>query len=124
MKIVFMHYHLKTGGVTTFLKHQVEALKNDCDMCVITGEMAKTDFPAEMIHIPQLAYSADYPHAFEPEDVAGQVVRAVESHFNGACDIVHVHNPILAKNKNFLKNAIFIHRYIIVYLEVQKIHFL
>jgi hypothetical protein len=103
MKIAFVHYHLKTGGVTTCLKHQVEALKNDCDMCVITGEMAKTDFPAEMIHIPQLAYSADYPHAFEPEDVAGQVVRAVESHFSGACDIVHVHNPILAKNKKFLK---------------------
>ncbi|MGD2037000.1 MAG: hypothetical protein PVH28_03895 [Desulfobacterales bacterium] len=103
MKIAFVHYHLKTGGVTTCLKHQVEALKNDCDMCVITGEMAKTDFPAAMIHIPQLAYSADYPHAFEPEEVAEQMVRSIESHFNGPCDIVHVHNPILAKNKKFLK---------------------
>jgi hypothetical protein len=103
MKIAFVHYHLKTGGVTTCLRHQVEALKNDCDMCVITGEMGKTDFPAKTIHIPQLAYSADYPHAFEPEDVADQVARAIESHFNGPCDIVHVHNPILAKNKKFLK---------------------
>jgi hypothetical protein len=103
MKIAFVHYHLKTGGVTTCLKHQVEALKNDCDMCVITGEMAKTGFPAKMIHIPQLAYSAAYPHAFEPEDVAAEMVRAIESHFNGPCDIVHVHNPILAKNKKFLK---------------------
>lgn len=98
-----MHYHLKTGGVTTCLKNQVEALKNDCDICLITGEMAKTGFAAEMIHIPQLAYSADYPHPFEPEDVADEVVRAIESHFNGPCDIVHVHNPILAKNKKFLK---------------------
>ena len=103
MKIAFVHYHLKTGGVTTCLKHQVEALRNDCDMCVLTGEMAQMGFPAEMIHIPQLAYSADYPHAFDPGDVADQVVRAIESHFNGPCDIVHVHNPILAKNKNFLK---------------------
>jgi hypothetical protein len=103
MKIAFVHYHLKTGGVTTCLKHQVEALKNDCDMCVITAEMAKTDFPAAMIHIPQLAYSADYPHAFEPEEVAEQMVRSIQSHFNGPCDIVHVHNPILAKNKKFLK---------------------
>ena len=103
MKIAFVHYHLKTGGVTTCLKHQLEALKNDCDMCVITGEIPKTGFPAEVIHIPQLAYSAEYPHAFEPGDVADEVVRAIESYFNGSCDIVHVHNPILAKNKKFLK---------------------
>jgi hypothetical protein len=103
MNIVFMHYHLKTGGVTTCLKHQVEALKNDYRLCVISGEMAKTDFPANVIHIPQLAYSADYHHSFEAEDVASAVVRAIESHFGGPCDIVHVHNPILAKNKKFLK---------------------
>ena len=103
MNIVFMHYHLKTGGVTTCLKHQVEALKDDCHLCVITGETAKDAFPAKVIQIPQLAYSADYHHSFEPEDVASTVVRAIESHFNGPCDIVHVHNPILAKNKKFLK---------------------
>jgi hypothetical protein len=98
-----MHYHLKTGGVTTCLKHQVEALKNDCDVCVITGELSKTGFPAKTIHIPELAYSADYHRSFEPEKVAAAVVQAIESHFNGPCDIVHVHNPILAKNKKFLK---------------------
>jgi hypothetical protein len=103
VNIVFIHYHLKTGGVTTCLKHQVEALKNDCNLGVITGEMAQTAFPAKVIHIPQLAYSANYHHSFEPEDVASAVVKAIESHFNGPCDVVHVHNPILAKNKKFLK---------------------
>ena len=103
MKIVFMHYHLKTGGVTTCLKNQVEALKNDCDVCVITGELSQTGFPAKTIHIPELAYTADYHRFFEPEKVAATVVQAIESHFSGPCNIVHVHNPILAKNKNFLK---------------------
>jgi hypothetical protein len=103
MKIVFIHYHLKTGGVTTCLKHQVEALKNDCDMCVITGELSQTGFPAKTIHIPELAYSADYHGIFQPEDAAAAVAQAIESNFNGPCDIVHVHNPILAKNKDFLK---------------------
>ena len=98
-----MHYHLKTGGVTTCLKHQVEALKNDCAVCVITGEMPQIAFPAKTIHIPELAYSADYQRSFEPENVAAKVVQAIESHFSGPCDIVHVHNPILAKNKKFLK---------------------
>jgi glycosyltransferase involved in cell wall biosynthesis len=103
VKIVFMHYHLKTGGVTTCLKNQVEALKSDCDVCVITGELPQTGFPAKTIHIPELAYSADYQRSFEPAKVAAAVVRSIESHFGGPCDIVHVHNPILAKNKNFLK---------------------
>ena len=103
MKIVFMHYHLKTGGVTTCLKNQVEALKSDYDVCVITGELPQTDFPANTIHVPELTYSADYHRTFEPEEVAAAMVRSIESHFGGPCDIVHVHNPILAKNKNFLK---------------------
>ena len=102
MKIVFMHYHLKTGGVTTCLKHQVEALKKDCDVCVVTGELSQTGFPAKTIHIPELAYSTDYHRSFESEKVAASIVRAIESYFNGPCDIVHVHNPILAKNKKFL----------------------
>jgi hypothetical protein len=102
MKIAFMHYHLKTGGVTTCLKHQVEAVKNDCDVCVVTGEVPQTGFPAQTIHIPELAYSADYRRFFEPKKVATNIVRAIESHFRGPCDIVHVHNPILAKNKKFL----------------------
>ena len=79
MKIVFMHYHLKTGGVTTCLKNQVEALKNDCDVCVITGELSQTGFPAKTIHIPELAYTADYHRFFEPEKVAATVVQAIES---------------------------------------------
>ena len=103
MKIGLMHYHLKTGGVTTCVKNQVEALKSDCDVCVITGELPQAGFPAKTIHIPELAYSADYHSSFNPEKVAAVVVRSIESHFGGPCDIVHVHNPILAKNKSFLK---------------------
>jgi hypothetical protein len=89
--------------VITCLKHQVAALKNDCDMCVLTGELPQTDFPAKTIHIPELAYTADYHHPVQPEKVAATVVQAIESHFGGPCDIVHVHNPILAKNKKFLE---------------------
>jgi hypothetical protein len=46
MKIAFLHYHLKTGGVTTCLKQQVAALKNDCDMFSGAGifhPLPKTD---------------------------------------------------------------------------------
>ena len=55
-----MHYHLKTGGITTCLKQQVEALKKDCQMLVITGEKPESTFPVDTLHIPQLAYSTFY----------------------------------------------------------------
>ncbi len=102
MKIAFIHYHLKTGGVTTCLKQQLEALKNDCDMCVITGERPPASFPANIIYIPELAYSSVYRKAFDPEDVATAVVDKIRDQFDSPCDIVHVHNPLLAKNSRFL----------------------
>ena len=41
-----MHYHLKPGGVTTCLKQQVHALKNHCDVLVLTGDKPDGAFPA------------------------------------------------------------------------------
>ena len=103
MKIAFMHYHLKTGGVTTCLKQQVEALKNDCEMVVITGEKPKGAFPVDTVHIPQLAYSNVYRKSIKPDDVADAVINAIQTRFKGRAEILHVHNPILAKNTSFLK---------------------
>ena len=102
MKIAFIHYHLKTGGVTTSLKQQLKALKNDCHMCVITGERPPEDFPAKTIYVPELAYSSVYHKPYAPEKVAGTVIRKIRDYFDGPCDIVHVHNPLLAKNQKFL----------------------
>ena len=103
MKIAFLHYHLKTGGVTTCLKQQVDALKNDCDMFVITGEKPEGVFPVDTFHIPELAYSAPYPKPINPQDIADAVIKAIQTRFNGPADVLHVHNPLLAKNINFLK---------------------
>ena len=100
-----MHYHLKTGGVTTCLKQQVDALKNDCDMFVITGEKPEGAFSVDTVHIPQLAYSALYRKPFNPDDVAAAVISAIQTRFNGRADILHVHNPLLAKNIFFFKNS-------------------
>ena len=103
MKIAFMHYHLKTGGVTTCLKQQIEALKKDCDMLVITGEKPEEPLPVDTVHIPQLAYSTAYRKTFKPGEVAAAIIAAIQTRFNGRADILHVHNPILAKNTSFLK---------------------
>jgi hypothetical protein len=102
MKIAFIHYHLKTGGVTTCIKQQFEALKDDCRMCVLSGEPPPVSFPVETIHIPQLAYTDIFRKPYRAADVAAEALNRIRDHFDGPCDIIHVHNPLLAKNKQFL----------------------
>jgi hypothetical protein len=103
MKIAFMHYHLKPGGVTTCLKDQVHALKNDCDILVITGEMPEDPFPADTVRVPEIAYSIFQHRPLRVRDAVSAIIDAIQAHFNGPCDILHVHNPMLAKNKKLLQ---------------------
>ena len=98
-----MHYHLKSGGVTTCLKQQVHALQDHCDMLVITGEKPDGAFPADTVIIPELAYSTLYSKPFRVQDVAAAIIDAIQTRFKGPCDILHVHNPMLAKNKKLLQ---------------------
>jgi hypothetical protein len=104
MKIALAHYHLKTGGVTTVLRQQIEAIKNDCEILVLTGELPDSPFPADIKHIPGLAYyGRSSKKVFTPKKVAESIIKAIHSKWKGGCDILHVHNPLLAKNKIFLK---------------------
>ena len=103
MKIAFMHYHLKTGGVTTVLKQQLNAIGKKWQTLVLTGLPPETPFPANFVHIPELGYSSQYKKQIDPDNVADSIINAICNTFNGPCDVLHVHNPTLAKNKHFLK---------------------
>lgn len=103
MKIAFMHYHLKPGGVATVLRRQVEALADDCRVLVLTGEQPKNDFPADLNVIPGLGYDGTFNRCIQAEQVSEAVIRAIRSKWPGGCDVLHVHNPLLAKNSLFLK---------------------
>ncbi len=103
MKIAFIHYHLKTGGVTTVIKQQVEALIDTCDMLVLTGAAPETPLPCDTIRIPELGYDRPDQKPLDPKDVAASIIKAINLKWKSGCDLVHVHNPILAKNKKFLK---------------------
>ena len=102
MKIAYLHYHLKTGGVTTVLKQQLAALARQTEQLVITGDPPTTPLDADTVHIPELGYSSEYNGIFKPLDVARAIMKAIRSKFNGPCDLLHVHNPTLAKNRQFL----------------------
>jgi hypothetical protein len=103
MKIAFIHYHLKTGGVTTVLRQQVEAIRDHCRCLVIAGSHPDADFPVKTVVIPELGYTRPDQKPFDPAGIADSIIRTIYSAFDGDCDVLHVHNPTLAKNKHFLQ---------------------
>ena len=98
MKIAFIHYHLETGGVTTVLRQQIEAVQDICDVLVLTGDLPHTPFPADIIHVPGLGYTHRHAGGSDPEEIAESLCKAIFSKWPDGCDLVHVHNPTLAKN--------------------------
>ena len=103
MKIAFIHYHLKTGGVTTVLNQQLAAVARSNQALVLTGDPAQTRLPADLVHLPELAYSSEYKGTFNAEGVARKILNAICDRFSGPCDVLHIHNPTLAKNSQFLE---------------------
>lgn len=102
MRIVFIHYHLKPGGVTTVLRQQVRAVRNDCEALVITGETPAAGFEPDIVTIPGIAYDGTSPCRDAPEKIAGSIQAAIQSRWKSGCDLIHVHNPLLKKNRRFL----------------------
>lgn len=103
MKIAFLHYHLKTGGVTTVIRQQIAAVRGVCDILAVTGTAPEQDFPADTVCIPGLAYDAEGGIDSDPLETADAVWEAMHHRWTSGCDVLHVHNPTLAKNKNLLK---------------------
>ena len=104
IKIAFIHYHLKTGGVTTVLEQQIEAVRDKCEVLVLSGEPPDIPpFPADSVYIPGLGYGSQSQKIYNPEEVADNIIKAILTKWNNGCDVLHVHNPMLAKNINFLK---------------------
>lgn len=103
MKIAFIHYHLKTGGVTTVLKQQLAAVAPPNEVLVLTGDPANTRLAADMVHIPELGYSNGSMTTFSSDEVARKISNAIRERFGGSCDVLHIHNPLLAKNTQFLE---------------------
>jgi glycosyltransferase involved in cell wall biosynthesis len=103
LKIAFIHYHLKTGGVTTVLRQQVQSILDTCEVLVLSGEPPETPFPCDVVHISGLGYDNSGRNLTKSKEVAAAILKAIHSKWKDGCDLVHVHNPLLKKNANFLK---------------------
>ena len=102
MRIALLHYHLKPGGVTTVIRHQVDALKEDCEILLLSGEPPCPAWPVPFKHIPGIGYQSEAVPDIDPHKVAREIYQAIQDQWKGGCDLLHVHNPTLAKNRALL----------------------
>lgn len=98
MRIVLVHYHLQSGGVTRIICHQLNALKaRGHQTVVLTGSPPLCDLPGAFRILPGLQYEALRP-AITPAELAVQMCAAAREALGGAPDVWHVHNHSLGKS--------------------------
>lgn len=102
MRVAIVHYHLQTGGVTTVIRRQVAALREQCEFLVLSGSPPQP-FPAPTACIPALGYDRPDRPPVPATDTARAVWAAIRDRWPSGCDLLHVHNPTLAKNRAFLE---------------------
>ncbi|MHC4870425.1 MAG: glycosyltransferase family protein [Planctomycetota bacterium] len=98
--VVFIHYHLRGGGVTRVIEHTQKALAEvGIKSAVITGEKS-----SDSIHniqntavIDELAYSSDAGN-FEPGKIKDKIYKEAKKLLGTNPDIWHIHNHSLGKN--------------------------
>lgn len=104
LKVAFLHYHLRAGGVSTVIRHQAAALQNDCETLVVTsnnpGDAAAAG--TDVSPVPLAAYDNEIHREFSAAELAKDIFTAIKQKWPEGCDLLHVHNPTLAKNRKML----------------------
>jgi hypothetical protein len=112
VRIAFVHYHLWPGGVSSVLYRQAGLLVDSDEVLIIVGEaggVVQGDIPVAVVEA--LGYDRSRPATGAgggetPEEAAGNLARgllkAMEDHWGGPADVVHVHNPLIQKNAALL----------------------
>lgn len=103
MKVAFLHYHLKPGGVTTVIRQQIEALQGVAEILVLTGGTDRSSFPAPTVFLEDLSYDTEGGARCPPAHTAEAMLDIMVREFKDLPDLVHVHNPTIAKNRHFLE---------------------
>lgn len=100
MRILILHYHLQTGGVTRVIEHACGALAAAGHrVLVLAGEPPRRSLPAgvRFAQVPALAYEERRPAA-GPSELAADLEAAARAGLGDLPDLWHVHNHCLGKN--------------------------
>ncbi|MCF7990662.1 MAG: glycosyltransferase family 4 protein, partial [Thiohalocapsa sp.] len=100
LRIVIVHYHLQTGGVTRVIQHACETLSAAGHrVSVLTGEPPQQPLGAgaAVEIVPGLAYEERRaPQA--PAALAEEMLSRARARLGGPPDLWHIHNHCLGKN--------------------------
>lgn len=103
MKIAILHFHLNTGGVTQVIKHQAAVLKSlGHDVVLLSGETPPSPMEVPVAVIQGLGYDQIGQAPVPANEVVSKIMQALDRHGLHLPDLVHVHNPTLAKNSQLL----------------------
>ena len=107
MNIAIIHYHLRSGGVSSVLRSQADALRRHAPwhrVVVLSGSEAAEAFPAPIKLVRNLDYALVATGSAAPsaEGLAAAMEHALDEAFPDGCDVLHVHNPLIRKNAVFL----------------------
>jgi len=105
MRIALVHYHLKSGGVTSVIYNQARSLVGSgADVLIIAGEPPPIEITFPFALVKELAYDAP-GMVLQQADIeaharglADDIERVIKNHWGTGADIVHIHNPLIQKN--------------------------
>jgi hypothetical protein len=106
MNIGVLHYHLKPGGVTTVIGQHIRATRDRNRFLIISGENPRdVETPAPTAVIPEIGYDRPdgRPACRDPEATAEAIIGRLRREWSAGCDVLHIHNPWIAKNRRFLQ---------------------
>ena len=99
MNIAFLHYHTRKGGVTTVIGQQISVLRDDHHCILIKGEPGGVDFGIPTFIVHGLGYDINIETGITPQEVGKEILAII----GPACDVLHIHNPLLKKNKRLIQ---------------------
>lgn len=102
MKIAFLHYHVRHGGITTVISEEWNSIKETNECLLVSGEENHHIAGLDTAVVPEIGYDHGTPFPASPSEIADRIVRAVRTVWPSGCDLIHVHNPLLKKNSQFL----------------------
>ena len=102
MRIAYLHYHLKPGGVTSVIRHQVHAVRDDCETLILADTVPEMDMGTEVAPVPGLAYDTEQKISVSPRKLAESVLHSIYRKWPSGCDVLHIHNPTLVKNRQLV----------------------
>jgi len=103
LRVLFIHYHLRPGGVTRVILDQIKAIKEFADTAIIIGEEPQVRVNCPYRVVSPISYDRDRRDNLKPTEIAELIIKEAQSIWSGGPDIIHVHNPTLGKNKDFLE---------------------